>query len=65
MGLRDKLKRLEQRAVAKLGPEPVRINVVQDGPKGREREVEPLYSFILNLSGDENPSRGGREEAQR
>lgn len=64
MGSIDKrLENLERRVEATRRP--VRINVVQEGPKGREREVEPLYSFILNPSGDEKPSGGGREEAQR
>ena len=48
-----RLQSLEQRAAS--ARQPVRINVVQEGPKGKEDEVEPLYSFILSPSGDEKP----------
>ena len=42
-------KRLEnlERHVAST-QRPVRIDVVQEGPRGREGEVEPLYSFVLD-----------------
>ena len=51
-------KRLEALAHRIRGPKPVRINVVQEGPPGREREEEPLYSFVLQPSEDED-ERGG------
>jgi hypothetical protein len=51
-----RLETLERHVEATLsGARPVRINVVQEGPKGKEDEVEPLYSFILSPSGDEKP----------
>jgi hypothetical protein len=56
VGIRDRVKRLER---CFGGKEPVRINVLQEGPEGREDELEPLYSFTLNPSGDEKPLPGG------
>ena len=55
--LNKRIENLERR----IGnPKPVRINVVQESPEGREHEEEPLYSFVLQPSGDEES--GGEPE---
>jgi hypothetical protein len=46
-------KRIENLEHQIRGPKPVRINVVQEGPDGREQEEEVLYSFVLQPSKDE------------
>jgi hypothetical protein len=38
-------------------PKPIRISVVQEGPEGREHEEEPLYSFVLQASEEEDAWR--------
>jgi hypothetical protein len=45
-------KRIENLEHQLRGPKPVRINVVREGPEGREGEEEALYSFVLQPSED-------------
>ena len=51
MGSLDK--RIENLEHQLRGSKPVHINVVQEGPEGREREEELLYSVMLQPSEDE------------
>jgi hypothetical protein len=61
--LDKRIEALEQRLG---GRGPVRIVVVQEGPKGREDEEEPIYSFTLSLSEDEDhPLEEAPEQGDR